>query len=137
VEWGLGILPGGLSNIVAVATGTSHIVAIVQDGSPGFVRQPAAQTPFRGSTFYLNAAAVGVPPLKYQWLFNGTELPGETNLFLRLADVQPSKNGDYSVIVSNSYGRIISSSTTLTTITCPPIITSRSPDDQLAFLGTN
>ncbi|MBU6402536.1 MAG: hypothetical protein KGS61_19630, partial [Verrucomicrobia bacterium] len=42
--------------------------------------------------------------LHYQWRFNGTNLPGQTNAAFMLSAMQPMMAGEYSVIVSNLVG---------------------------------
>jgi len=46
----------------------------------------------------------GSPPLSYQWLFNGTNLPGATASVLTISGVQSNNAGSYSVAISNAYG---------------------------------
>ena len=40
----------------------------------------------------------------YQWSFNGSEIPGETDAFLRLEKIGLYDSGTYSATVSNSSG---------------------------------
>jgi alpha-tubulin suppressor-like RCC1 family protein len=44
----------------------------------------------------------------YQWLFNGTNLPGATNSSLILADLRLEQAGAYSVVISNVWGMVTS-----------------------------
>ena len=55
-------------------------------------------------TFAVNA--VGTPPLAYQWLFNTTNLINQTNATLIMLNVQPTNSGNFSVVITNSYGSI-------------------------------
>jgi len=64
-------------NVVAIAGGGSHSLAIENDGSPVIVRQPANQTVLSNATVLFNVTALGAPPLNYQWSFNGTTSPGQ------------------------------------------------------------
>jgi hypothetical protein len=74
---------------------------------PLILSGPASQVqPIGGSaTFTVNA--VGLPPLAYQWYQNGSNIAGATTNSLTFA-VQTNGAGQYSVIVSNSYGLAIS-----------------------------
>jgi hypothetical protein len=81
----------------------------------------------RGASASLQVAAFGVPPLTYQWLFNGHALLGETANVLSLTNVQPDQSGAYSVVVTNANGSITSPPVQLTVVLAPTI--------QLAELG--
>ena len=43
-----------------------------------------------------------MPPLSYQWQFDGTNIDGATNTTLTLNDVQSSQAGNYAVLVLTS-----------------------------------
>jgi hypothetical protein len=47
-------------------------------------------------------------PLQYQWTFNGTNLPGASNATLILTNAQLSQRGAYAVVVSNTFGVVVS-----------------------------
>ena len=82
--------------------------------SPVITANPANQTAQIGQAISFQVAALGTPPLNYQWQFNGTNNnTGATNALLTLAPW--SSEGSYSVIVSNAYGVAVSSNATLTT----------------------
>jgi hypothetical protein len=46
--------------------------------------------------------------MHYQWQFQGADLPGETQPYLRLVNARPEQAGSYSVVVSNICGRLVS-----------------------------
>ena len=80
--------------------------------------------PFITSSFYTSSAnagdnatlsvtAAGTPPLSYQWLKNGAELPGATATSLNLTNLQATDIGTYAVRVSNSFGTTVSNRVTL------------------------
>jgi len=77
------------------------------------VEQPADQTVMTGNTVSFTVLAAGTPELNYQWLFNSTNLDGETNQVLTLTNVQPGAAGFYAVQVSNAFGLELSSSAVL------------------------
>jgi uncharacterized repeat protein (TIGR03803 family) len=77
----------------------------------------ATQTAEVGSTVTFYARAGGDPPLVFQWLFNGTNvLAVGTSSRLELANVQPAQAGAYSVVVSNTFSTVVSSSAILSVI---------------------
>lgn len=67
-----------------------------------------------GSSLTFNADASGTGPLRYQWRFNGTNLPAATNGTLTLANLQLAQAGTYQVIVTNNGGAVTSVVATLT-----------------------
>ena len=66
------------------------------------------QTAKTGDNVILRAPSTnGIPPPRYQWLYNGTLIFGETNSVLSLSRLQATSGGQYSVVISNALGRVI------------------------------
>lgn len=65
---------------------------------------PTNQVLGPGAMMSMSVAMNTGDPLHYQWMFNGTNLPGETNATLMLSAMQPRMAGEYSVVVSNPAG---------------------------------
>ena len=80
---------------------------------PQISQQPQSQTVLDFTEVTFNVGVEGVPPFQYQWRFNGSPIAGGTNAQLRLASVQVSQAGQYSVVVSNSAGTVTSAVATL------------------------
>ena len=80
-----------------------------------------------GSTVSFTAGVRGTPPLKYQWLYNGTPLvngngvSGATSLTLNLTGVQVSQGGAYSLLVTNVVGPVVTANAFLTVIPLFPL----------------
>lgn len=94
---------------------------------PTIVRAPQNATVAVGSTVTLAVVASGGEPLRYQWSFNGSPLPGATSAFLTLSNISPGLAGTYSVTVTNVMGTATSSATLAVfqaggpaTLTVPP-----------------
>jgi alpha-tubulin suppressor-like RCC1 family protein len=110
-SWGGGQpLPSELSNVFAVAAGgppgiSGFNVALTGDGSPHITIQPMSQSLAAGANVQLHARAVGVQPMRYQWQWNGQNLPRATNDDLTIAAGAP---GDYRMIATNALGSAIS-----------------------------
>ncbi|MEI8288547.1 MAG: FG-GAP-like repeat-containing protein [Verrucomicrobiota bacterium] len=102
---------------------------------PAITTQPTNQTVNAGNPAIFTAVAGGTSPLRYQWTFNGTNLPGATNATLTLPNAQPANGGDYLLVVTNLYGAIASSIATLTVLTYPPSITTQ-PTNQTVNAGS-
>ncbi len=71
---------------------------------PMITGQPQSVYAQPGTNVVFTVAASGTLPLSYQWLFQGSVMPGETNSTLSLTNVGPLNNGDYQVVVSNAFG---------------------------------
>jgi Regulator of chromosome condensation (RCC1) repeat/Immunoglobulin I-set domain/Immunoglobulin domain len=95
---------GSITSAVAQITFLNPLVAL----------QPQDQSALGGDTVSLNISATGQQPLYYQWLLNGTNLDSAINNPLILSNILVNQSGIYSVIVSNSYGTVVSSNAALT-----------------------
>lgn len=93
-----------------------------------FVRLGAAPT---NATLF--AQAVSSTPVRYQWLFNGTNLPGASDATLTLTNVQLANGGDYAVVATDSFGSLASSNATLAVLVLPYF--TGQPESQIAFEG--
>ena len=74
---------------------------------PIILSGPSNQIRSVGGSASFRVTAAGLPPLTYQWYKNGSNIAGATTNSLTFA-VQTNDTGQYSVIVSNSYGLAIS-----------------------------
>ena len=84
---------GGLSS-------TSRLAYMTIVPPPSITQQP--KTPSLGVTVVLSVAAnSSAPSLSYQWQFQGTNLPGQTQATLTLQNVSMAQVGNYTVVVSN------------------------------------
>ncbi len=115
VAWGVSsygetVTPRALSNLlcVAVAAAPYHSLALVNDGSPQIIQPPIGLTTYQGRDLNLPARAVGAAPLSYQWLVNGTNILGATNVNLFLPNLQLTDAGGYQLFVSNALGTALS-----------------------------
>lgn len=103
--------------------------------SPPFITgQSSSQSVRAGTDVSLWVAAEGTPLMSFQWLFNGTNLPGATDATLLLGNAQPAASGLYSLLISNAYGGIQSADILLTVNNSSPFII-RQPVGQIAPLG--
>jgi hypothetical protein len=77
--------------------------------APFIVIQPQNQTAPESSTVGFNVYCAGIAPTTYQWRFNGTNIAGATTSALSVTNIQPTNGGNYSVVLSNAAGFVISS----------------------------
>ncbi len=117
---------GGYSVLVSNVAGsvTSVVAQLVVTNvvaPPSILTQPQTQTVVQGQTVNFSVTAAGTQPLFYQWYFNDiSPLLDATNPVLTLTGVTTNDAGNYSVVVSNSYGTAVSSNATLTVSTNAP-----------------
>ncbi|MGA2866866.1 MAG: LamG-like jellyroll fold domain-containing protein [Verrucomicrobiota bacterium] len=78
------------------------------------VLQPVSQNLVVGDSCTLRAEATGSPPLAYQWLEYGTNLPGAIRSTLSFPSISLSDAGSYALVVTNDYGAVTSSVAILT-----------------------
>ncbi len=93
---------------IVVDTIGSYYVTVTDTVSGLFAQSENVEVSFRATTIptinLLVTLLVSSPAMSYQWLFNGDTLVGETG-----SDITPLLTGDYSVIVEDSNGCILTS----------------------------
>jgi len=102
---------------------------------PTIVSQPSNQIVANGADVILSLAALGTPPLAYQWRFNNSEVAGATNTSFILKPVQFTNGGNYQVVVSNPVGAVTSTVAKLTVLAPPQILVQ--PQRQHVPAGSN
>ncbi|MCL4787718.1 MAG: immunoglobulin domain-containing protein [Verrucomicrobia bacterium] len=99
-----------VSNALGVTTSREFTVSL----APLWItNQPKSVVTFQGGSASFSVGVAGPQPFRYQWQFNGSDLPGRTNSFLLLTNVQISQSGEYVVRVANSYGEALSTAANL------------------------
>ncbi len=92
------------------------------DHPPAIGLQPTNQTIYVGGAASFTVMVSSIYPVYFQWLLNSTNVPGATNATLTLPRVPFSEAGNYSVVVSNAYGLVVSSNAVLTLNPLPPCV---------------
>lgn len=101
---------------------------------PQIVIQPTNLTCVAGRSARFGVTATPDPfGLLYQWVFNGSPLPGATNAVLILPPVQLTNAGAYQVVVANAAGSVTSLVATLTVATSDLALAVDAPD--LVFIA--
>ncbi|HZQ48434.1 MAG TPA: LamG-like jellyroll fold domain-containing protein, partial [Verrucomicrobiae bacterium] len=120
----------------------SEIQAIYNAGSagkcasspPSITSQPVDQAATTGNIASFSVIAAGTSPLSYQWRYNGTNVNGATASSFSLVNVQPASAGNYSVVVTNTFGSVMSSNALLTV---NPAICSAPPSGLVSWWPAN
>lgn len=94
--------------------------------------QPKSQSQFVTGTAAFEVVVQGIEPLSYQWRHNGTNLAGAKERVLTLSNLGYEHGGDYSVLVANAHGEILSQEAQLTVY---PVLITGQPKDQVSFRG--
>jgi len=82
------------------------------DSAPIIITHPAGLTREQGTTAIFSVLASGSSNT-CQWRRNGSSIPGATGTSFTLTDLRAGDAGEYSVIVSNTYGFAVSNPATL------------------------
>jgi len=102
-----------VTNSLGSATSLSANLIVSPAAAPSISTQPANQAVTQGFPAQFSVGATGQVPLAYQWLKNGTPIPGATSSTYAIGVAQPSDAGSYSVSVSNAAGAATSTTVTL------------------------
>jgi hypothetical protein len=107
------IWSGALSTAQIAGLYASNSVPLVP---PSIVTEPIPVTQYAGEYASLSVTAGNIGPWTYQWVQNNNSLPGQTNATISFTPLIAANSGSYTVIVSNLYGSVTSSPSTLVTV---------------------
>ncbi len=114
-------------------TATSMGATLVVQARAEIVASPDDVTACEGDSATFTATASGDAPLTFQWLMNGTAIPGATSSSYTIASVSTADAGDFSVTVSNDCGSATSDPASLVVQTAPTI--TADPQDETTCEG--
>jgi hypothetical protein len=107
-------LVAGNLNFPTPATAQATITIYLPNAPPIITSQPQDQSVLVGSNAIFQAEVSGTPPLNFQWLRSGTNLPGAIAPMLAFNSVQPDDAGAFQLLVGNAYGSVTSAVAWLT-----------------------
>jgi subtilase family serine protease len=136
VQSDTGIYTVVVANPLGSITSSNAVLGVYPAAPPVVTTQPTNQTVAVDGTANFSVTASGLPPLSYQWTFDGTNILDATNTVLTLTNVQFSQTGNYAVLVTNVYGPVISSNGVLTVYAIPPFITTQPANQAVTVNGS-
>jgi hypothetical protein len=84
--------------------------------TPAISIQPESQQSCPGCPVRFSVNAGGEPPLSFQWQFNGVAIPDATQPVLTINNVSSNNVGQYTVVISNAYGTLVSNPASLSLV---------------------
>jgi len=96
---------------------------------PAILRDPISQTVATGQPLTLNVATAGSPVLRYQWQRNHVDLANATNSNLAISSFQSADEGYYRLLVSNSFGSVVSADARVMTGSVPRLNSAATRSD--------
>jgi hypothetical protein len=103
---------------------------------PAITNSPQSLTVVAGTPATFTVGVSGTAPFSYQWGRNGTNIPGAIGASLVLPAAQPADEGDYFVVVTNTFGAVTSAPAAVLTVIVPPSIVTQ-PESASVVPGTN
>jgi len=100
---------------------TSQVASLTVNSAPWIISHPTNRVVGLGNNPTFSVVAGGTAPLFYQWRLNGTNVAGKTNSSLTVTAVATNL-GNYSVLVSNMAGTVISSEANLSVVLVNKVI---------------
>ncbi|MBU6410912.1 MAG: hypothetical protein KGR98_11060, partial [Verrucomicrobia bacterium] len=134
-----------VGNAAGMTTGEVSELTVNPASAPVVVQDitPSAPDPFVGRAVTFSASFAGTLPISYQWQVDkgtgATNIVGQTNTTLTLANLALSDAGSYTLVASNSIASAPSSSATLTVQPLPtePYASTIVADNPLAYYPLN
>lgn len=110
---------GGSTGSGMSAANSYYLPGEPAERAPAITVQPESQTVSAGTEVTLKVVATGNPPPIYIWFFNGQPMSGPETSTRSLGTVGIEDMGDYSVLVTNDLGGVMSDVAKLTVIAPP------------------
>lgn len=109
---------------------TASVTILDDEGAPVITSPPSSVAVKTGGTAVFSVGISSAAPVTFQWFKNGTLMPGETGINLRITAVDDDDAADYRVDVTAGGTTVPSAAATLTVI--PPVA---SPEPGFALAG--
>jgi len=101
-----------ITNVLGSATSSVAMLTVLDQ--PAFTLQPQSQIASQtGAGIIFTSTVTGTAPFGYQWYFQGAAIPGATNTFYAVGNVQAANIGYYNLVVTNYAGGVTSTNASL------------------------
>ena len=125
---GVANIPRPVAATATVAQSTQTVARAVQSPTlketlivaPALTIQPVSQTVPAGYSVIFTASASGSPAPSFQWQKGGVAISGATGSSYRIASVGTDDAGNYTVVVANAAGVVVSEVAELKTFVAAP-----------------
>jgi Alpha-tubulin suppressor and related RCC1 domain-containing proteins len=112
--------PAIATNVVAIAAGANHTLALLGKSRPVLAQRVSTKTAALGDAMLIVAPSIGNAPATYQWQLNGVNIPWATSSFLPVFPVRWTNAGTYRPIISDAFGTVVGPATVLNIL--PPVL---------------
>lgn len=118
---------GFLGGIAVDRNGTLYVsdawygAILASPALPGFTKPLASQRVAAGGTATFSIDAVGVAPIRFQWMKEGVAIPDATSATLTIENIEPADVGNYSVRATNAVGAVVSNRAALSLPVSPAL----------------
>jgi len=92
--------------------------------TPGIVTGPQSVAVVLGDPASFNVVGFSATPIGYQWYFNAAGILDATNSSYSIGSAQLTNAGNYTVVLTNSFGSVTSAVAVLTVVEAPLILTN-------------
>jgi hypothetical protein len=106
-----------VTNLAGSTTSSNAVLTLIVP--PAIATQPLGRAVAAGSNVTFSVLASGTAPLSYQWRLGGGPIAGATASSYTRVNVQPADAGNYTVVVTNLAGSVISSNAVLAVNSAP------------------
>ena len=88
-----------------------------------FVQQPSSQNVLPGTNVTITALAVGTGTIRYQWRFEGVDIPNATNASYSFSNASiPDHHGNFAVVATDDISTTLSSNALIFVLIKPGIV---------------
>jgi hypothetical protein len=119
---GVAIGSGGALYVADSGNNSLRLSTAITNAAPAIVNQPQSQAVDPGSNVTFSVIVNGGTPLAYQWRFNGTNIAEMTANSYTRNNAQAGDEGNYSVVITNAVGSVISADAALVLNVAPFIV---------------
>lgn len=124
-----------ITNAAGTVMSVGAVVQMATQEVPVIRVGPASTRVYEGTSAGFSIVVSGSDPLRFQWRKGTWLIPGATKLGLSLTQAQRTDAGDYSVVVSNAVGTVVSEPARLEVVVPQPPVILRQPLEGAVYLN--